>query len=614
MEDGSGTTYAVGATFSISSDMVLYAAWSATVTYVANGATGGTVPVDSGSPYMNGSTVTVLGNTGSLVKTGYTFVHWHTTTDVSTIHYAPGDSFVITANTVLYAAWVPEGSRTIAYNANGATGGRAPTDTASPYLEDSMVTVLGNTGLLTRAGYTFANWNTVSNGSGTAYSGGDTFAIAYNTILYAQWTPETTTYTVTFNGNGSTSGSTAAQMAGVSTPLVSNGFLRFGYVFAGWNTSPEGSGAAYADGAVYSFASDATLYAQWALVSRGDGAPPVVAPPTATVDVPVTQIVSANAESRVEASIPVSGGFAQSVSVVVPVGAVPENVTISIAPAESAAAVSSGLFAIKVTATNAAGVFVTHFNKPLVLNLGQMAAGTTVAFSQDGFVWTNIQLLSGTTLPDGVHEGYYLAADGSVMILTDHLTYFGLKMAQTPLVLHANSNQIPLGAFAAIYTTGGSGSGTGTYLTTPPAICSVNQYGLVIGLKAGKCTVLATKAGDGTYLNASTAPLDLIYIDLTPTLPVLPSLPSTGVPVSLAKSVTITGVTLSKLILVNLGAPFGGKTVTIQIRKVGTATYQTLCVVTLNKAGVVRTTRRIPLGSTIRVLLGGKSQAVTVVR
>ena len=42
-----------------------------TVTYNGNGNTGGTVPVDASSPYLQGATVTVLGNTGTLVKTGY---------------------------------------------------------------------------------------------------------------------------------------------------------------------------------------------------------------------------------------------------------------------------------------------------------------------------------------------------------------------------------------------------------------------------------------------------------------------------------------------------------------------------------------------------------------
>ena len=58
-------------------------------------------------------------------------------------------------------------------------------------------------------------------------------------------------YTVTFNGNGSTSGATAQETDNVPTPLTLNGFVRTGYVFSGWNTIAGGTGTAYADGASY---------------------------------------------------------------------------------------------------------------------------------------------------------------------------------------------------------------------------------------------------------------------------------------------------------------------------------------------------------------------------
>ena len=48
------------------------------VTYNANGATSGSVPTDS-TGYGRGDSVTVLGNSGSLVKTGYTFAGWSPT-------------------------------------------------------------------------------------------------------------------------------------------------------------------------------------------------------------------------------------------------------------------------------------------------------------------------------------------------------------------------------------------------------------------------------------------------------------------------------------------------------------------------------------------------------
>ena len=60
-----------------------------TVTYVGNGSTGGTVPVDGNSPYASGATVTVLGNTGALTKTGSSFSSWNTSADGTGTAYAP---------------------------------------------------------------------------------------------------------------------------------------------------------------------------------------------------------------------------------------------------------------------------------------------------------------------------------------------------------------------------------------------------------------------------------------------------------------------------------------------------------------------------------------------
>ena len=75
-----------------------------TVTYNANGATSGTVPTDN-TAYSSGATVTVLGNTGSLAKTDYTFDGWNTAADGSGTAYAAGATFTINANTTLYAQW-----------------------------------------------------------------------------------------------------------------------------------------------------------------------------------------------------------------------------------------------------------------------------------------------------------------------------------------------------------------------------------------------------------------------------------------------------------------------------------------------------------------------------
>mgnify|MGYP004598384897 CR=1 FL=1 len=83
-------------------------------------------------------------------------------------------------------------------------------------------------------------------------------------------TNQTVSYTVIFNGNGSTGGSMKNQSItyGSGTKLTANAYSRKGYTFNGWNTKANGKGTAYADKADGSTltktnGSSVTLYAQW---------------------------------------------------------------------------------------------------------------------------------------------------------------------------------------------------------------------------------------------------------------------------------------------------------------------------------------------------------------
>ena len=110
--NGSGISYSPGNTFTIAASTTLYAQWSPsgatyTVTYDGNGSTGGTVPLDTNSPYAVGSTVTVLDNTGGLVNSGFTFAGWTTATNGGGTIYSPSNTFIIGINTTLYAKWTP---------------------------------------------------------------------------------------------------------------------------------------------------------------------------------------------------------------------------------------------------------------------------------------------------------------------------------------------------------------------------------------------------------------------------------------------------------------------------------------------------------------------------
>ncbi|PCJ52740.1 MAG: hypothetical protein COA79_23260, partial [Planctomycetota bacterium] len=204
--NGLGTSYAASSSLTMgSSNVTLYAKWTAlptyTVTYNGNTNTSGSVPNDANN-YLNGSTVTVLTNSGTLAKTGFTFNNWNTAANGSGTSYATAASITMgSANVTLYAQWTALPTYTVTYNGNTNTGGSIPTD-ANNYLNGATVTVLTNSGTLAKTGFTFNNWNTAANGSGTIYAASSSLTMgSSNVTLYAQWTA-LTTYTLTAS-NGS---------------------------------------------------------------------------------------------------------------------------------------------------------------------------------------------------------------------------------------------------------------------------------------------------------------------------------------------------------------------------------------------------------------------------
>ena len=98
--------------------------------------------------------------------------------------------------TVTYEGGGGSTTYTVTYDANGATSGSTPIDGTAYDADNNTVTVLGNTGDLAKEHYTFAGWNTKTDGTGTGYVADDTFEISANTTLYAQWTVNTNTVTL----------------------------------------------------------------------------------------------------------------------------------------------------------------------------------------------------------------------------------------------------------------------------------------------------------------------------------------------------------------------------------------------------------------------------------
>ena len=224
---------------------------SYTVSYNANGGTG---TVSSQTKYY-GQSLTLRSN--SYTRTNYAFKCWNTSTsDPSASRYAVGASYTANAAATFYAIWNPK----IAYNANGGSGAPA-TQTKTFNSTDTVSSTVP-----TRTGYTFSEWNTKANGSGTNYSPGGTIAASMNTAttLYAQWTANT--YTISFNANGGVGApSSISKTYGQSVTLPTAKPTRVGHTFLGWASSSGATTAQWLAGGTFSEAitANTTLYAVW---------------------------------------------------------------------------------------------------------------------------------------------------------------------------------------------------------------------------------------------------------------------------------------------------------------------------------------------------------------
>ena len=138
----------------------------------------------------------MLGNTNTLVKTGYTFDNWYSnTTGTGGTAYTSADTYSSAENIILYAKWNPV-ARTVTYNLGSGTG-TIPTQLTGRFIGSTFTTVDG-TGF-SRSGFAFAGW---SDGT-TTYGAGATYLVGTLDIAFtAQWTANI--YTVSYDFNGGT--------------------------------------------------------------------------------------------------------------------------------------------------------------------------------------------------------------------------------------------------------------------------------------------------------------------------------------------------------------------------------------------------------------------------
>ena len=259
-------------------DVILYAQWTPNTyhaTYTPNGGVGNDYKVD----IVYGQNFILLDNTDShlgFTRDGYKFYYWNEAANGSGSSWKEyvGKEWKWTYDydITLYAQW--NKIYDVVYTANGGTGA----DYTTKIVKTEQFVLLDNTDShlgYTRTGYTFSYWSTTPDGSDMSWKSYInkpwTWSYDYGLTFYAQWTPNT--YTISYNGNGNTGGSTASSTHtyDVAKNLTANGFTKTGYTFAGWATSQSGN-VVHADKASVKNLSATqgatiTFYAKWTINS-----------------------------------------------------------------------------------------------------------------------------------------------------------------------------------------------------------------------------------------------------------------------------------------------------------------------------------------------------------
>lgn len=246
----------------------VYALWAInpTLSYNVNAPAGSNAPGTPASQTVPYNTAAAdksgwaAGDTGKIP--GYRFDGWYTAPNGGNKY---DFNTPLTGNVTVYAHWVGNGY-TVRFAGNGATGGGTP-DQAFQY---NIGQNLHRNGFV-RDGYTFTGWKRADNqqayGDGQWVTNLTTQPDGIVTMV-AQWSANEAH--IRYNPNppaGKTAGGNGTPNwdghTGDTPTIGQNGWTIDGYTFAGWATSPDGSGARYAPGASWTANGTLTLYAQW---------------------------------------------------------------------------------------------------------------------------------------------------------------------------------------------------------------------------------------------------------------------------------------------------------------------------------------------------------------
>jgi hypothetical protein len=465
---------------------------------------------------------------------------------------------------------------TVTYNGNTNTGGTAPTDASSPYTPGSTVTVLGNTGTLVKTGYSFNNWNTATNGSGTSYAPTATFAVAADTTLYAQWTlipaPTVTSISPT---SGPTAGGTSVTITGTNftgaTAVTIGGAAATGVtvVSATSITATTPAGTAGARDVVVTTAGGS---------GTGSGLYTYVAAPTATTGsasgigatgATLNGTLSSNgAATTVTFDYGTTNSYGSTATAT-------QSPLAADASGSAASVAITGLscntsyhFRVKgvnsVATTNGSdATFTTSACVPGAPTIGTATAGNaqaSITFTAPGSngggaittytATSNPGSLTGTCagpaactitvtgLTNGTAYTFTVTATNSVGTGSASAASNSVTPKASQTITFGTAPTVVAGGTGTVITTGGGSNIARVYASTTLAACTVDSStGVVTGVTAGtaNCTITANQGGNSNYNAAaqvsqsfSIGAAEVAVLPFIPPLTSLPVVPAVG--------------------------------------------------------------------------------------